>query len=57
MLRQAGERVETLLDDILLKTAAPAMHKEQPAKEGGAKGHKESRTSPKDSAAEGVDDY
>lgn len=58
VLRQAGERVETILDDILLKTAAPAMPKEQqaPAKEG-ARGVKEPRATPKASDADGVDEY
>lgn len=55
--RQAGERVEAILDDILLKTSAPAMPKEQPPTKEGARGVKEPRTSSKESSADGVDEY
>lgn len=55
--RQAGERFETILDDITQKTAAPAMPKEGVA-EGNTKGAREQvRKAPKETPNESADDY
>lgn len=60
VLRQAGERVESILDDILLKTAAPAMPKEpsSEAARGTVKGVKDpARNTPKETPSDAGDDY
>jgi hypothetical protein len=60
VLRQSGEKAESILDDILLKTAAPAMPKDPPAEaaRGGAKGVKDSnRGASQDLSGDGGDDY